>query len=170
MAELEVLIQDPRVRKFAELRRKIDEADDFIDEPAAPTVANRSSPFDPYDAYDAFEFARDLAGREVSTGRLSTLAYGRFPEWSNESRRFMVHYLIDHGVAEVARTTASGRPTRYRFGSLGNRGNLARPKRLGIPDNELSAFKADDLDDLVVRGPRAVPWVIHQSGITPTVA
>lgn len=24
-------------------------------------------------------------------------------------------------------------------------------KRLGIPDNELSAFKADDLEDLVVR-------------------
>ncbi len=153
MIELEVLSRDPSVRKFAGLRQKIDEADDIIDEAVAPPAPNRSSPFHPYDAYDAFEFARDLAGREVSTHELSNLALCRFPDWSNESRRFMVHYLIDNGVAEVARTTASGRPTRFRFRSLGNGGIAGRRKRLGIPESELSGFKAEDLEDVVARAP-----------------
>ena len=155
MAELEELSRDPRVRKFTELRQKIDEADAHIDESIPRPASNRSSsPFHPYDAYDAFEFARDISGQEVSTLQLSKLAYDRFPEWSDESRRFMVHYLIENGVAEVAETTASGRPTSYRFGSIRNGGIAGRRSRLGIPDNELSALKADDLDDLVVQSAR----------------
>src|SRR3989454_10156276 len=121
MSELEVLSRDPRVRKFAELRQKIDEVDSFLDEAAGPPAPSRSSPFQPYDAYDAYEFGRDLAGRELSTPELSELAQGRFPEWSNESRRLMVQYLIDNGVAEVARKAPSGTPTWYRFLSLGDR-------------------------------------------------
>ena len=152
MAELEELSRDPKVRKFTELRQKIDEADAHIDESIPRPASNRSSsPFHPYDAYDAFEFARDISGQEVSTLQLSKLAYDRFPEWSDASRRFMVHYLVENGVAEVAETTASGRPTSYRFGSIRNGGIAGRRSRLGIPDNELSALKADDLDDLVVR-------------------
>ena len=152
MAELEVLSRDPKVRKFTELRQKIDEADAHIDESNPRPASNRaSSPFHPYDAYDAFEFARDISGMEVSTLQLSKLAYDRFPEWSDASRRFMVHYLIENGVAEVAEMTASGRPASYRFGSLRNGGIAGRRSRLGIPDNELSALKADDLDDLVVQ-------------------
>ena len=150
MAELEVLSRDPRVRKFAELREKIDEVDSFLDEAAVPPAPSRSSPFQPYDAY---EFGRDLAGRELSTLELSKLAQGRFPEWSNESRRFMVQYLIANGVAEVARTTAAGRPIRYRFGALGNGRVAGRRMRLGVPDNELSAFKGEDMEDLVLRVP-----------------
>jgi hypothetical protein len=157
MTEIEVLSRDPMVRKFAELRQKIDDVDVSIDEAVAPPAPNRSSPFQPYDAYDAYEFGRDLAGRELSTLELSKLAHGRFPEWSNESRRFMVAYLLHNGVAEVARTTAAGRPTRYRFGALGNGGVAGKRMRLGVPDNELSAFKAEDLEDLVARAPSAAP-------------
>src|SRR5437879_13448016 len=120
MAELEVLSRDPRVRKFAELREKVEEVDVFLDEAVAPPAPTRSSPFQPYDAYDAYEFGRDLAGRELSTLELSTLAQGRFPEWSNDRRRFMVQYRIANGGAEVARTTAAGRQIRYRFGASGN--------------------------------------------------
>ena len=80
MAEIEVLSRDPLVRKFAELRQKIDDVDVSIDEVVAPSAPNRSSPFQPYDAYDAYEFGRDLAGRELSTLELSKLAHGRFPE------------------------------------------------------------------------------------------
>jgi len=155
MAELEGLNRDPRVRKFAELQQKVDEVDVFLDEAVAPPAANRSSPFQPYDAYDAYEFGRDLAGRELSTLELSTLAHGRFPEWSNESRRFMVDYLIENGVAEVVRTTTAGRPIRYRFGALGNGGIAGRRTRLGVPDNELSAYKGEDLEDLVALAPSA---------------
>src|SRR2546422_11061313 len=152
MAELEVLSRDPKVRKFTELRQKIDEADAHIDESILRPASNRSSPpFHPYDAYDAFEFARDISGQEVSTLQLSKLAYDRFPEWSDESRRFMVHYLVENGVAEVAGTTAAGRPIRYRFGALGNGGVAGRRMRLGVPENELSAFKGEDLEDLVAR-------------------
>jgi len=155
MADLEVLSRDPRVRKFAELQQKIDDLDVFIDEALAPPAAKRSSPFQPYDAYDAYEFGRDLAGRELSTLELSKLEHDRFPEWSNESRRFMVQYLIENGVAEVVRTTSAGRPTRYRFAALGRGGDGGRRMRLGVPDNELSAFKGEDLEDLVVRRPSA---------------
>ena len=156
MAEIEVLSRDPLVRKFAELRQKIDDVDVSIDEAVALPAPNRSSPFQPYDAYDAYEFGRDLAGRELSTLELSKLAHGRFPEWSNEGRRFMVEYLIHHGVAEVARTTAAGRPTRYRFRALGNGGLAGMRIRLGVPDNELSALKEEDLEELVPRAPSAV--------------
>ncbi len=154
MAELELLRQDPRVRKFAELRQKIDEADAFVIEADAPPLSSRSPRFYPYEEYDAFEFARDLAGREVSTLELSVLASGRFPELSHTSRRHMLRYLIENGAAEIARHTVSGRPRLYRFGSFGNGGIGAiggRRKRLGVPDSELSGFKADDLNDLAVR-------------------
>ncbi len=151
MAELEVLSRDPRVRKFAELGEKIDEVDFLLDEAVAPPAPNRSSPFQPYDAYDAYEFGRDLAGQEVSTLELFKLAQGRFPDMSNESRRLTVQYLIDNGVAEVARKTSSGRPTWYRFGSLGDRRVGGKRKGLGIPDNELSMLKTEDLEDLVIR-------------------
>src|SRR5437879_6172376 len=155
MAELEELSRDPKVRKFTELRQKIDGADAHIDESILPPASDRSlSPFHPYDAYDAFEFARDISGQEVSTLQLSKLAYDRFPEWSDASRRFMVHYLMENGVAEVAETTASGRPTSYRFGSIRNGGIAGRRSRRGIPDSELSALKADDLDELVVQSAR----------------
>src|SRR5207249_2399426 len=126
-----------RVRKFAELQQKIDDLDVFIDEALAPPAAKRSSPFQPYDAYDAYEFGRDLAGRELSTLELSKLEHDRFPEWSNESRRFMVQYLIENGVAEVVRTTSAGRPTRYRFAALGRGGDGGRRMRLGVPGNEV---------------------------------
>src|SRR3989442_5472832 len=149
MAELEVLSRDPRVRKFAELRQKIDEVDSFLDEAAGSPAPSRSSPFQPYDAYDAYQLGRDLARRELSTLELSKLAQGRFPEWSNESRRFMVQYLIANGVAEVARTTAAGRPIRYRVGALGDGRVAGRRMRLGGPGNELSAVKGEDME-----GPR----------------
>ena len=68
MAELKVLSRDPRVRKFAELRQKIEMAD----------------------------------------------------AW-------------------------------YRLGSPGQGGISGNQTRLGIPANELSAFKTDDLEDLVIR-------------------
>ena len=61
-AELELLLQDPQVQKFAELREKIDEAGAFLVEANAEPSSNRLAPFDPYDAYDAFEFAWDLTG------------------------------------------------------------------------------------------------------------
>src|SRR5213594_4383505 len=159
MAEIEVLSRDPRVRKFAELQQKIDDLDVFIDEALAPPAAKRSSPFQPYDAYDAYEFGRDLAGRELSTLELSKLEHDRFPEWSNESRRFMVQYLIDNGVAEVARKTPSGTPTWYRFVSLGDRRVGGKRKRLGIPDNELSMLKTEDLEDLVTGVPQGLDAV-----------
>src|SRR5256712_1662315 len=103
MAELEVLRRDPLVRKFAELPQKVDEADVFLDKAIAPPAPNRSSPFQPYDAYDAYEFGRDLAWQELSTPELSELAQGRFPEWSNETRRLTVPYLIGTGVAAGVR-------------------------------------------------------------------
>src|SRR2546426_1137110 len=103
MAELEEVSRDPKVRKFTELRQKIGGADAHIDESILQPASDRSSsPFHPYDAYDAFEFARDISGQEVSTLQLSKLAYDRFPEWSDESRRFMMHYLIENGVAKAA--------------------------------------------------------------------
>jgi hypothetical protein len=150
-AELEILLRDPQVQKFTELQGKIDEADAFILETNAKPLANQSAPFDPYDAYDAFEFAWDLTGREVSSLELSRLADGRFPDLSNDGRRLMIQYLIDNGVAEVARKTDSGQPTWYRFGSPRGMGNVRKRIGLGIPDNELSALKTEDLEDLVVR-------------------
>jgi hypothetical protein len=146
MTELAKLSRNPRVRKFMELRQKIDEADAFVIEANAPALSNRSSPFDPY---DAFEFAQDLSGREVSTLELSKLAFGRFPDMSNESRSLMIHYLIDNGMAAVARKTESGHPTWYRFGSSKEKGTLGTWRRLGIPGNELSGLKSDDLEDLI---------------------
>ena len=156
-AERELLLRDPRVRKFTELQEKIDEADAFIVETNAMPLSNRASPFDPYDAYDAFEFARDFEGREISAIEVSKLAFGRFPEMSDENRRLMILYLIDNGAAVVSRRTASGYPTSYRFVEPREGGTLGTRKRLGIPDNELSAFKSEDLEDLAVRALPASP-------------
>src|SRR5947208_15431061 len=89
MTEIEVLSRDPLGREFAELRQKIDDVDVSFDGAVAPSVPNRSSPFQPYDAYDAFEFGRDLAARELSTLAPSKLAHSRFPARSKDYRRFM---------------------------------------------------------------------------------
>src|SRR5205809_332971 len=77
-AELELLLQDPQVQKFAELREKIDEAGAFLVEANAEPLSNRLGP------------PRGMG----------------------------------NGVKRIG---------------------------LGIPDNELSALKADDLEDLAVR-------------------
>ena len=153
-AELENLRRDPSVKKFTELRRKLEDADAFILESNAPPMSHRSYPFDPY---DAFEFASDLRGREVSTLEVSKLAYGRFPQMSNESRRVMIHYLIDNGAMEIARKTTAGHPTWYRFGSprAGEAGGIKG--RTGIPRNELSALKTDELEDVLTRAPSPGP-------------
>src|SRR5438445_4756008 len=116
-AELELLLRDPQVQKFTELREKIDEADAFIIETNAKPLANRSAPFDPYDAYDAFEFAWDLTGQEVSSLEVSKLAHGRFPVLWKEGRRAMIHHLTDHGLGEAGPTTDSGQPDWYQFGA-----------------------------------------------------
>lgn len=150
-AELERLSLDRRVRRFSDLRRKIDEADTLIAEAGGPPMRHLSHPFDPY---DAFEFARDLAGRVVSTIELSKLAYGRFPDMSDESRQLLMHFLIDNGVAEVARRTATGRPTWYQFGPSTNGGIFGKRKGFGAPDNELARLKREDLEEVVSR---AVP-------------
>jgi hypothetical protein len=80
--ELEALLLDPRVRKFSDLREKIDDASALIVEADAPPTSSRF--------------------------------------WS----------------------------PRYRRGA-------GRRKGLGVPDNELSALKSEDLEDLVLLGPPA---------------
>jgi hypothetical protein len=157
LSELEVLRRNPTVMKFTQLQQKIDDADALIDQNATPMLPNELLPFEPYDAYDAFEFAHDLTGREISTHEISKLAKGRFPEMSDESRGLMLSYLIDHEMAEVARTRASGTPAAYRFGSFRSRGTSRTRKRLGIPGNELSALKVDDLEDVHARTSRVWP-------------
>jgi hypothetical protein len=153
-AELEDLRRDPRVRKFTDLREKLKAVDAFIWESHSPPRSNRSYPFDPY---DAFEFARDLHGREISTLELAKLAFGRFPEMSNDNRRVMIHYLIDNGAMEIARKTAAGHPTLYRFGGPDGGEASGMKKRIGIPRNELSALKADELEDVLTRAPQPRP-------------
>jgi hypothetical protein len=153
-AELEDLRRDPRVRKFTELRQKLEAADAFILESHSPPLSHRSYPFDPY---DAFEFARDLRGREISTLELAKLAFGRFPEMSNENRRVMIHYLIDNGAMEIARKTAAGHPTWYRFGAPYGGGASRMKERVGIPRNELSALKTDELEDVLTQAPAPRP-------------
>lgn len=145
--ELERLGRDPRVKRFTELRRKIEEADGFIAEASGPPIQVRTYPFDPY---DAFEFARDLAGRIVSTMEVSKLAYGRFPDMSKESRQLLMHFLIDNRVADVARKTASGRPTWYQFGPPMGGGILER-RAIGTPDEGLSKLKREDLEEVIVQ-------------------
>lgn len=149
--ELERLGRDSRVKRFSELRQKLDEADTFVAEASGPARPARSHPFDPYDAYDAFEFARDLAGRTVSTIEVSKLAYGRFPEMSNDGRQLLMHFLIDNGVADVARKTSRGRPTWYQFGPPMREGTFDQRKGFGAPDRELSRLKREDLEEVVVR-------------------
>jgi hypothetical protein len=147
MEELEVLRTDPRVRKFVELQEKIDEADALVVGANTRSPPSRSNPFD---RYDAFEFARDLTGRDIPAAELTKLTSDRFPEISEKGRRLMIEYLIEHGAAGVVQIAPSGRPTWYRFGSPISRGAFAPRKRLGIPENELSAFKSDDLEDLAM--------------------
>jgi hypothetical protein len=147
-SELERLSRDPRVRRFSELRQKLDEIDTVIAEASGPPIRRQSHPFDPY---DAFEFARDLAGRVVSTLELSKLAYGRFPEMSRESRQLLMHFLIDNGAAEVVRKTATGRPTWYQFGPPMRGGIIDATNGFGSPGRGLSRLKREDLEEVTVR-------------------
>src|SRR2546425_12779166 len=62
-AELEILSRDPSVRKFAELRQKIDEVDVFLDEAVAPPAPSRSSPFQPMAGTGDTNSGRHSAGR-----------------------------------------------------------------------------------------------------------
>ncbi len=110
-AELEQLRSDPRVMKFLKLQERIARADELIVVNPAQPPSNRYRPFDPYDAYDVFEFARDLAGKEISALALSELADGRFPDMSGEGRGRMMDYLIENGRLEATRRTQLGRPT-----------------------------------------------------------
>jgi len=145
-AELEQLRSDPRVMKFLKLQERIARADELIVVNPAQPPSNRYRPFDPYDAYDVFEFARDLAGKEISALALSELADGRFPDMSGEGRGRMMDYLIENGRLEATRRTQLGRPTSYRFAPPKDGGAMARRNVLGVPINELSGFKADDLE------------------------
>ncbi|SRR6266571_3843928 len=148
-AELEQLRSDPRVMKFLKLQERIARADEFIVVNPAQPPSNRYRPFDPYDAYDVFEFARDLAGREISAFALWRLADGRFPDMSGEDRERMMDYLIENGCVEATRRTRLGRPTSYRFAPPKDGGAMAGRKPLGVPTNELSGFKAEDLEQPV---------------------
>ncbi|HYS73544.1 MAG TPA: hypothetical protein VEO96_06155 [Thermoplasmata archaeon] len=148
-AELEHLRGNSRVKKFLKLQERIDRAGEFITETSAPPPSNRYRPFDPYDAYDVFEFARDLAGREISTIALSKLASGRFPDMSGGCQERMMDYLIENGCVEATRRTRLGRPASYRFAPPKNGGAMAGRKPLGVPTNELSGFKAEDLEQPV---------------------
>ena len=132
--------------QFLELQERVDRADGFIVENDAERLSNEDRPFDPYDAYDVFEFARDLAGRELSTPVLSKLAYGRFPDMSGGGRERMMEYLIENGCVEATRRTQLGRPTSYRFAPPKDGGAMSGRKVFGVPINELSGFKAEDLE------------------------
>lgn len=145
-AELVALRRDPSVRKFLELQERIGQTEDVRVEAPAPATSDWLWP---YDLYDAFEFARDLAGRQISTRALSRLAQGRFPSLSPEDRLSLMQVLTENGIAEVVRTTDSGRPTSYRFapfrdGRIGTRGG-----RPGLPRNELSGLKIEELEDVI---------------------
>jgi hypothetical protein len=141
MAELAALRLDPTVKKFLELQERIKWT-------YALAIPSLSDALGPYDLYDAFEFARDLAGREVSARALSRLLFGRFPEMSNADWQAVMHFLIERGAVEVVRTTEQGRPDSYRFATLTRRGNGGRQKILGLPSSELSALKREDLEDV----------------------
>ena len=149
-AEVVVLRRDPSVKKFLKLQDQIDQTDAFMVEGAMPPP---SEWLWPYDLYDAFEFARDLAGRQIPAQVLSRLAHGRFPNMSSADRQIMMRFLTENGIAEVARTPDTGRPASYRFAPLGNGRTGGNGRRLGLPGNELSGLKAEDLEDVV--GP---PW------------
>jgi hypothetical protein len=145
-AELATLRRDPTVKKFLELQERIKWTYAFAIRADAPSM---SDAIGPYDLYDAFEFARDLSGRQVSSQALSRLLFGRFPDMSNGDWQVVMHFLIERGVAEVVRTTEKGRPDSYRFAPLRTGGNGKSPKRLGLPNNELSGLKREDLEDIV---------------------
>ena len=153
-AELALLQLDPSVRRFLELQDKIDESDasDVDDGGASLSLSWR-----PYDLYDVFEFGRDLAGRQLSTHLLTRLMHGRFPETSSVGRQVILHFLIDHGYAEVTGKTAAGRPTTYRFRPPAGRGTGGRRPGLGMPTNELSQLKSEDLEDVGSFRPRDQP-------------
>lgn len=145
-AELGALRGDPNVMKFLELQERIDES--------APSALDDAQPLPwvgllPYDLYDVFEFARDLAGTQVSAQRLLRLARGRFPEMSGVGRHDILHFLLNHGDAEVTRRTAAGRPAVYRFPLRAERGTGRGRSVLGLPTNELSRLKGEDLEDVI---------------------
>lgn len=143
-AELSLLRRDPSVRKFLELQ-------DRIEQTGPPLVGIAAPPWDwpwPYDLYDAFEFARDLAGRQVSTRALSGLEEARFPDMSTVDREILIRFLLENGAAVVARTTDTGRPASYCFAPLRSRSASRNGKGLGLPSHELSGLKAEDLEDV----------------------
>jgi hypothetical protein len=143
-AELGALRHDPTVRRFIDLQDKIDasEALDNEDALTSPPVSTG-----PYDLYDLFEFARDLAGQRMSSHHVTQVARRRFPETSNAGRQVMLHFLVDNGYAKVIRRTAAG-PATYRFTPPSEGSRDGRWSGLVLPTNELSRFKAADLDDL----------------------
>lgn len=145
-AELVELRGDPTVRKYLELRDRMDRTAAIVAGAGPPPVTDR---FWPYGLYDAFEFARDLSGRQLSTEALSRLAFRRFPDLSRAEQQVMVDFLIDKGLAKVDRTTETGRPASYRFEPLGERRSSRKGTGLGMPENELSEFKAEDLEDVI---------------------
>ncbi|OGS64849.1 MAG: hypothetical protein A3K59_08105 [Euryarchaeota archaeon RBG_19FT_COMBO_69_17] len=152
-AELVALRRDPSVRKFLELQERIGPTTEVFVEAPAPPTANWLWP---YDLYDAFEFAQDLAGRQVSTRALSRLAQGRFPSLSAADLHTLMQVLTENGSAEVVRMTDTGRPATYRFAPFRD-GSLRTPGwRPGVPRNELSGLKLEELEDIV--GPSRDDW------------
>lgn len=135
-AELAALGRDPTVRKFFELQDKIEASD-----------ASWPS-FRPYDLYDVFEFGRDLTGRQISNEHVTRMAHDRFPETSEEGRQAILHFLVDHEHAVVARRTDAGDPASYRFAPPRNKRAEEKWVGMGLLTNELSRFKEEDLEDV----------------------
>jgi hypothetical protein len=146
--ELTVLRREPTVRKFLELQERIKWTHAFAIQADGPSLADALGP---YDLYDAFEFARDLAGKQVSAQALARLLLGRFPDMSSADRQVLMHFLIERGVVEIVRTTETGRPDSYHFTPPRKGGTGERQKKLGLPSSELSDLKGDDLEDVVGR-------------------
>jgi hypothetical protein len=147
-AELALLRQEPTVRKFLELQERIKWTHTSAIQADAPSLTDALGP---YDLYDAFEFARDLAGKQVSAQTLSRLLFGRFPAMSKADWQVLIHFLIERGVVEIVRTTETGGPDLYVFAPPRKGGTSERQKKLGLPSSELSGLKGDDLDDIVGR-------------------
>ena len=143
--ELEILRHDPTVQRFLELRENIVRGDGFVTE---RDTEQQSSPSWPFDIYDALEFARDLAGKDLSTFTLSESLGRRLPDMSAEARRMLLHFLIDNGRAEVIWKTVSGHPMLYRYAAAAYRPTLEERADLGVPVSELSRFKVGDLENI----------------------
>lgn len=72
-----------------------------------------------------------------------------------EIRRLILDDPNGPGFADSPITPVD-HPMRYRFGPPSDRGILGTSNGLGIPKNELSALKADDLQDPLFRVPRSL--------------